>query len=51
MTNKKDEAAVALGKKGGNKTLEKYGKSHYSDMGKKRWENKKNKNKDDDLTK
>lgn len=30
-----------LGKKGGKKTLEKYGKTHFSEMNRKRWAAKK----------
>ena len=37
MTNK-SKAAQELGRKGGQTVLKKYGKSHYKEMIKKRWE-------------
>lgn len=41
MDNK--EIAKALGQAGGKKTLKKYGKKHFREIIKKRWEKEKNK--------
>lgn len=37
------EARVELARSGGNATFQKYGQSHYSAMGRKRWDNEKKK--------
>lgn len=36
------EVAKILGRAGGNKTLKKYGKKHYREMNRKRWDSAKN---------
>jgi hypothetical protein len=42
------DIAKLLGARGGNKTKEKYGTSHYSDIVKKRWAKEKAKKKEND---
>lgn len=43
MAKKKKQDMLKIAKLGGVATLEKYGKSHYSKMVKKRWSNEKKK--------
>lgn len=38
MKDKKDSIAQQLGRRGGQKVLKKYGKSHYQKMVQKRWD-------------
>ena len=38
----KDPNAVALGRKGGQSTLRKYGKKHFKEMIERRWSKKRN---------
>lgn len=47
MDKQISEAAAAMGRKGGKAKLKKYGKKHYSEMGKKGMETRWGKKKDD----
>jgi len=41
MTESKSSIAQQLGKAGGSKTLKKYGKKHFKEIAKKRWDKEK----------